>query len=162
FTDYELSAHAQDEIRIRSNLSAMAGVRYDRQSLIEGDRNVSPRLSVAFAPIDQKTVVRAGAGLFYDRLPDGAYRHSALFGGDRLIETFESDPPYQFPLPVVSMNQPPSVVRLAAGLGAPYLVDEGASVERALWRGTQVTVAFDWLRGTRLFRSRNVNAPLPG
>ena len=159
--DHELSAHAQDEIRIRSNLSVMAGVRYDWQSLIQGDRNVSPRLSVAFAPINKNTVFRAGAGVFYDRLPDGAYRRALLFGGDRLIETVVSDPPYQFPLPVVSMNQPPSVVRLAPGLGAPYLVDEGASVERVLWKGTQLTVAFDWLRGIHQFRSRNVNAPLP-
>src|SRR5262249_9848657 len=92
--DYELSAYVQDEIRIRSKLSAMAGVRYDRQWLIEGDRSVSPRLSMAFAPIDQKTVVRAGAGLFYDRLPDGAYRRSVLFRGDHVIETVVSDPPY--------------------------------------------------------------------
>jgi hypothetical protein len=140
----------------------MAGVRYDWQSLIEDDRNVSPRLSVAFAPIDQNTVVRAGAGVFYDRLPDGAYRRALLFGGDHLIETVVSDPPYQFPLPVISTSQPPSVVRLAPGLGAPILVDEGASVERVLWKGTQLTVAFDWLRGIHLFRSRNVNAPLPG
>jgi carboxypeptidase family protein/TonB-dependent receptor-like protein len=161
-TDHEMSAHAQDEIRVRSNLSVMAGVRYDWQSLIESNRNVSPRLSVAFAPVNQQTVFRAGAGVFYDRLPDGAYRRSLLFGGDRLIETVVSDPPYQFPLPVMVMDQPPSVVRLAPGLGAPYLVDEGASVERALWKGTQLTVAVDWLRGTHLFRSRNVNAPLPG
>jgi hypothetical protein len=161
-SDHELSAYAQDEIRARSNLSLIAGVRYDRQSLIQGNRNVSPRLSVAFAPINQNTVFRTGAGVFYDRLPDGAYRRSLLFGGERLIETVVSDPPYQFPLSVISMNQPPSVVRLAPGLGAPYLVDEGASVERALWKGTQLTVAFDWLRGNHLFRSRNVNAPLPG
>ena len=159
FRDDELSAYAQDEVRIGNRLSVMAGVRYDRQSVIKGDRNVSPRLSMAFAPIDQKTVLRAGAGLFYDRLPDGAYRRTLLFGGDRVIETVISDPTY--PLPDMSMNQRPSVVRLAPGLGAPYLVDEGASVERALWKGTQVTVAYDWLRGYRLFRSRNVNAPLP-
>ena len=159
--DHELSAYAQDEMRIRNNLSVMAGVRYDWQSLIQSDRNVSPRLSVAFAPINKNTVFRAGAGVFRDRLPDGAYRRTLLFGGDRLIETVLSDPPFQIPLPLISMNQPPSVVWLAPGLGAPYLVDEGASVERTLWKGTQLTVAFDWLRGIHLFRSRNVNAPLP-
>src|SRR5207249_9006456 len=41
------------------------GLRYDWQSTIEDRNNVAPRFAYAFAPAP-KTVLRGGAGIFYD------------------------------------------------------------------------------------------------
>ena len=54
-------------------LTVTGGLRYDLQWLpdpiaLDGD-NVSPRLGVAWAPGDGRTVVRASGGLYFDRIP---------------------------------------------------------------------------------------------
>lgn len=63
----------EDEWRLRPDLTLTAGLRYDYDSLTElgsgaGDSdNFAPRFSVNWRP-DERSVVRAGAGLFYDKL----------------------------------------------------------------------------------------------
>ena len=57
----------------RRGLTVNGGLRYDLQVLpdpiaLDGN-NVSPRLGVAWAPGDGRTVVRASGGLYFDRIP---------------------------------------------------------------------------------------------
>ena len=63
----------QDEWRANQSLTINAGLRYDAQFLpdpITTDaNNFAPRLGVAYAPGDRKTVVRASFGIYFDRLP---------------------------------------------------------------------------------------------
>jgi hypothetical protein len=58
-----------DEIRLRSNLTLSAGLRYERETAVDDNNNFGPRVGVAFAPFkDNKGVIRAGFGLFYNRV----------------------------------------------------------------------------------------------
>ncbi|MBK6597962.1 MAG: TonB-dependent receptor [Proteobacteria bacterium] len=63
----------EDEWRLRPDLTVTTGVRYDYDSLTElgdgsGDtNNLAPRLAVNWQP-NERSVLRAGAGLFYDKL----------------------------------------------------------------------------------------------
>ena len=60
--------YVKDDWQPRPGLSVAYGVRYDWQNYFHDTNNVSPRLSVAYAPGDGKTnVLRAGAGVFSDR-----------------------------------------------------------------------------------------------
>jgi hypothetical protein len=65
--------YAQDEWRPRADLTVNYGLRYDVQMLPDPVRtdanNFAPRLGVAYAPGERKTVVRAGFGLYFDRVP---------------------------------------------------------------------------------------------
>ena len=68
-----IGLYVQDEWRPRAALTVTGGIRYDLQDLpdpiaLDGD-NVSPRLGVAWAPGDGRTVVRASGGLYFDRIP---------------------------------------------------------------------------------------------
>src|SRR5262249_38473467 len=57
---------------------------------------------------------------------------------------------------------PISVDRLASDLRTPYQMHAAVGVEQRLPHDVIVTVTYNYVRGVHLFRSRDVNAPLPG
>ncbi|HYX30950.1 MAG TPA: TonB-dependent receptor, partial [Pyrinomonadaceae bacterium] len=59
---------AQDEWRLRANFMLSYGLRYENESIVKDRNNVAPRIALAYDPFKSgKTVVRAGAGIFYNR-----------------------------------------------------------------------------------------------
>ncbi len=160
FVEYETNGFFQDELRLRPDFSLLLGVRYDWQSALDDRKDFAPRIALAFAPGKQKTVLRAGAGMFYDRLPGSVIDRAMLFQAIRMQEAVILDPPYPDPF-ATGANPPPSFFRISPGTRAPYLLDASLGIEQQLWKGAQLTVEGQTLRGVHLFRSRNVNAPLP-
>lgn len=57
----------QDEWRASSKVTLSAGVRYERETVIDDSNNFGPRVGIAYAPFGNKTVFRAGVGIFYNR-----------------------------------------------------------------------------------------------
>jgi hypothetical protein len=58
----------QDEWRLLPNLVMSYGLRYERESIIRDLNNFGPRFALAYDPFKSgKTVIRLGAGLFYNR-----------------------------------------------------------------------------------------------
>jgi len=160
FVEYEANGFLQDELRLRPDFSLLLGLRYDWQSALDDRKDFAPRIALAFAPGKQKTVLRAGAGMFYDRLPESAIERAALFEGLRMQEVVILNPPYPDPF-ATGANPPPSFFRLTPNIRAPYLLDATLGIEQQLWRGVELTVEGQTLRAVHLLRSRNVNAPLP-
>ena len=71
-TDVALSY--ADDWRVRPNLTVSLGLRYEAQTNIHDRTDFAPRFSTAWAPGAKagkagKTVLRAGWGMFYDRIP---------------------------------------------------------------------------------------------
>lgn len=157
---HEASAFAQDEIRFHSTLSLVAGLRYDWQSSIGNHKSLAPRLALAYAPGSRKTVFRAGAGMFYEYLPQSATEQALLLETGRVQQIVISNPSYPNPFGG-GETLPPSVVRIASGLTTPYLIQGSVSVERELGGRNHLVVEYQSLRGVHLLRSRDVNAPLP-
>lgn len=59
---------AQDEWRVRPNLTLSYGVRYENETIIRDRNNFAPRVALAYDPFRSgKTVIRLGAGIFYNR-----------------------------------------------------------------------------------------------
>ena len=163
FTVWEAGGFAQDEIRVTPQLNLVFGLRYDWQSSINDRTNTAPRFALAFAPGKQKTVLRGGAGVFYESLPSRVSEKSVLLDGIRYQQVVIPKP--QFPDPFLGgqlMVPPPSVIRVAPGIRSPYLLQANISVERELAPWTRLSLDYSYFRGVHLFRSRDVNAPLPG
>ncbi|PYV19749.1 MAG: hypothetical protein DMG21_00425, partial [Acidobacteria bacterium] len=164
FRQVEFFEFLQDEVRWRPNLSLVVGLRHEFQSNVNYYGNFAPRLALAYAPGSGRTVMRLGGGVFYDRQPPLMEQQNLLYNG-RLQEITIPDPAYPNPFSqsAALMLPPPSVFEIARGIRTPYVTQEGASIERQLGKGRNyLTVEFTHLRGVKLYRLRNINAPLPG
>src|SRR4029079_3023105 len=62
------SVFAQDDYRLRPDLTLNLGLRYDRQSLTDATNDLSPRLGFAWSPGSGRTTVRGGYGLYYSEI----------------------------------------------------------------------------------------------
>ena len=80
---FDLGFYVQDDWRIKPNLSLSAGLRYEIQTGISDRVDFAPRLGLAWAPAKRspKTVIRAGAGIFYDRFASNLVINTVLLNG---------------------------------------------------------------------------------
>jgi hypothetical protein len=148
----------QDEFRPLRNLQISYGLRYDWQNHFPSSKNFAPRLSFAYAPWkSRKTVIRGGAGFFYDSPGPAPVFDLIRFDGVRLRQYLVTDPLYPDP----SALGPTSIVRLDPTVRIPYVLQYGVGIERQLNKATTLSVNYTGLRGVHLFRSRDVNAPPP-
>jgi hypothetical protein len=164
FLEKVVGLFVQDEIRIGPKLSASLGLRYDWQNYFHDNNNVGPRGSLAFAPTeDGRTVIRGGAGVFYDRTGPRPIQDLIRYNGVRQLRYVITDPGYPNPLsPGQTLSaEPPSVVQLAPDVAIPWLLQYSASIERQLRKATSASVTYIGSRGFDQFLSRDINAPVP-
>jgi hypothetical protein len=138
-------------------------MRYDWQNYFHDTNNFAPRFSFAFSPGNGKAnVLRAGLGVFNDRsgpVVIADVLHS-LPGG--LTKVLINNPGYPDPFAgAIATLPPPSVVQLAPDVKIPQTVQYSVSVDHQITKTTTVSVNYTGARGHFLFRSRDINAPLP-
>ncbi|HVF88928.1 MAG TPA: TonB-dependent receptor, partial [Blastocatellia bacterium] len=159
---------AQDEWRPRSDLTVNAGLRYDAEWLpdpIETDAdNLSPRIGIAYAPGDHKTVIRASYGLYYDRIPLRATSNALQRDGVKFkvaILSFGQPGAPVFPNTLASFPRGvlTSVTTIDPRIESSYSQQAGLQVERELPGSASISVGYLHLRGLHLLMSRNVNVP---
>ena len=156
----EFGGFIQDDIKLRPNLSLALGLRYDWQNFLHDDNNFAPRIAFAYAPRRSKaTVLRGGAGVFYDRTGYVPLADLMLHNGQRLHNYLIENPSYPDPGPLSA--QPGGLVRLDPSVRQPYSLQYGMTLERQLAKRTTASVAYRGNRGVKLYRSRDANAPLP-
>ena len=163
FWQRDFGLFAQDNFLVRPNFSVGLGLRYDWQNYLGDGDNFAPRLSFAYAPGKQrKTVIRGGAGIFYDRTGGGPISDTLRFNGRRLQQVSITNPGFPDPSTGGTLaDEPSNIVRFAPDICSPYTIQSNLSLERQLSKSLTVTASYINTRGLKLFRSRNLNAPLP-
>ncbi len=160
----------QDEWQISSNLTVNAGLRYDLQFLpnpIQTDsNNIAPRLGIAYAPGDRKTVIRASFGIYYDRIPLRATSNALQRDGSKYVVVQLAPTQAGAPVfPNVLAVQPatfltkPNITRIDPNIQASYSEQANVQVERELSGNAAVSVGYLHLRSLHIIASRNVNVP---
>jgi len=163
FLEKVISGFVEDNIRLKPNFSVYLGVRYYWQNYFHDDpNNFAPRVSFAYAPTSSsKTVVRGGAGIFYDRTGPSPISDLLHFNGVNLLRFIVESPQYPV-LPSELSSTPTSLVTLDPRARIPYTLQYSIGVERQVTAKSTASAVYIGNRGIDLFRSIDANAPLAG
>jgi hypothetical protein len=181
---------AQDDWRIRPNLTLSLGVRYERETVVDDNNNFGPRAAIAWNPFKgEKTVIRAGAGIFYNRVllrtvddfTAGAqelrFDTRNRFPSDvtfNLIRDFFSQ---RFPNPVTldtaipinaagatrtvrELSRPGAFRDLDPNIKIPESYQFNIGFEREIFKGITFETNFTLNKTIHLWREYNANAPI--
>jgi hypothetical protein len=177
----------QDEWRLLPNLVLSYGLRYENETIIKDTNNWGPRVSVAYDPFKSgKTVLRLGAGIFYNRALLRTIDDFTLGAQQRFFDTNDlSDPATgqlgsaDFRRDFISRNlRFPNTLsvdsslvkqygvlnagfsrRLDPALRIPESYQANVGFERDLGRGFVLETNYTFNRGLHLWREFNANAP---
>jgi hypothetical protein len=158
----------QDEWRVRPSLTINAGLRYDAQFLpdpIKTDRNnIAPRLGLAWAPGDHKTVIRASYGIYFDRIPLRATSNALQRDGTKYkVASFSFGQAGAPVFPNVAAAFPtgflPSITTIDPNIENAYTHQASLQIERQLNSDTSISIGYLHTRGLHLILSRNINVP---
>src|SRR5579863_398825 len=169
YLDFE--PYAEDDVRLRPNLTLSLGLRFETQDHINDHADVAPRLGLAWGVgggkgSSPKTVVRAGFGIFYDRFTEDLVLQADRLNGvnqQQFVVTspdfFPAIPP---PITLAAYATLPTAYQIDPNLRAPYTVQTALGVERQLFRNATMSVTYLNAHGVHQLLSRDINAPLPG
>ena len=158
-----LGAYVNDDWRVRPGATLSFGLRYDWSNYFADHDNLAPRFSFAIRPGGSKaTVIRGGAGLFYDKVGPFPVIDVLDFRPGGIQQIVITSPAYPNPFApgAASAAAPLSITEFAPGIQVPWNLQYSAGVEHQLLKTTTLSVMYYGSDAT-LFRSRDINAPLP-
>jgi outer membrane receptor protein involved in Fe transport len=180
----DINFYVQDTWKLSRKLTFGYGLRYEKSwlpqptitnpdypqtgSIPQQNKNFAPRVSLSYS-IDDRTVIRAGYGIFYARIHGNLL--DTLFLGNGKYQTSISVSPTlagapQFPNILGSVGAiPASTVSLQfadpKGFRAPYSQQGTLALEHQFTRDIALTASYIWSRGIAIFTQRDLNLGTP-
>jgi len=168
---FDIGLFVNDDWKIRPNLTLSYGLRYEAQTNLGGLDGLAPRVGLAWGlgggPNRQvKTVLRAGFGVFYDRIAESVTLQALRYNGTTQQSYLITNPDFYPAIPSVaslaSSLQPQSLRFVDTSMTAPRVYQSSVSLERQLNSYARVSVQYINSRGVHLQRTVNINAPING
>ena len=167
-TNPNLGWFMQDEWRVHRNLTMNIGLRHD-VSWMAADiktrgKNFSPRFGLAYSPGDHRTVIRAGTGLYYDRVPLRAVANALRGAGVEyktvsLQRTQVGAPVFPNKLAAFPQGTLFNLATIDPEIKNGYSLQANLQVERELFRRVSVALGYMHTRGLHIIMQRNLNVP---
>jgi outer membrane receptor protein involved in Fe transport len=177
--------YAQDQWKVTPKLTATIGLRYEYSQLPQPaicnlafpgtchinspGNDIMPRIGLAYR-LNNKTVLRAGYGIFYSRVMgatlqdlfegNGAYTQSISLSRTQAAQLAQGP---VFPNLLTSGGAAPTTLQFAApNWNVPYSEQGIFSVEREVFHDVGITASYIWSRGVQLYSERDLNLPALG
>jgi hypothetical protein len=156
----KLAFFSQNDLKLTRTFTLLFGTRYSYQTDLDDRNNIDPRISFAYA-IGNSTVIRGGVGIFHGDMDFNQTVNARRLDGRRLYEIQIDNPGWPNPYTTGSVR-PRSRRTVDYPLLAETYYPFQIGIERSLPKNLFVTLSYQRIRGIRLIRNRDVNAPLPG
>jgi hypothetical protein len=197
----EYAAFIQDTIRVTNHLALSLGARYDLQTfnlknLVSNPlwpdsgkvpydpNNFAPRIGFAYSIGEKRpTVIRAGYGIFYTRIPqiytstvesDNGINNGHLFLDNAHYFDHQVFPQYPAPATICALSanscSPPDnlasfmqhdVSAFAHDFQTPHVEQASLSLEREIAERMAAGISVMYVHGEHLIRARDINLPVP-
>jgi hypothetical protein len=176
----DMGFYAQDAWKVTPKLTANYGLRYEHSLLpqpatvnpyypqtgkIPSDgANFAPRIGLAYS-LNDKTVLRAGYGLFYARYQSGMI-NTFFTANDVYTQSLSITSPSSAGAPIFPnvLSSPAgalasnrSITFAAPNMRNPYTQQVNVAIERALSKSLTLTTSYIQNRGKRLYTVRDIN-----
>src|SRR5664280_2577906 len=180
----DINFYVQDTWKVSKKVTLGYGLRYEKSwlpqptitnpdwpqtgSIPSQNKNFAPRVSLSYS-LDDRTVIRAGYGMFYARIHGNLL--DTLFLGNGKYQTAISLTPAQAGAPVF-----PNILSSGAGFPtgsiqlnfadpkafrAPYSQQGTLAIEHQFARDLAMTASYIWSRGIAIFTQRDLNLGNP-
>ncbi len=169
-SQFDVGLFVGDDWRVRPNLTLSFGLRYETQNNIHDRRDVSPRITIAWAPgptkqnARAKTVVRAGLGVFYDRFSLSNSLTALRYNGIVQQQYVITNPDFFPTIPSIAslggFQTTQTIQQVSPTLRAPYVIQSALSFEHQLPRNTTIAITFANAHGLHLLRSEVKPGPI--
>jgi hypothetical protein len=168
---FDIGLFANDDWKVRPNLTLSYGLRYEAQTNINYRSNWAPRAAIAWgigggANKSAKTILRAGFGIFYDRIPDSTILNTERYNGVTQQSYFLQNPDTYPSIPSTSVlnanKQPQQIQLLDRATQAPRNLQASFGLDRQINKYFKLSGQYVESRGTHLSRQLNVNTPVNG
>jgi hypothetical protein len=185
------SLFVQDDYHVRPGLTLNLGLRYERQTFADSNKDFAPRVGFAYnLRGDGRTVIRGGFGIYYSQIVDNSEANYALTGPTGVFNYTATPGQVGFPASVAdaplsafppgavvplrslyirpgqsaSLNQffPTSVLIGYPGeLLNPYTEQWTVGVQRELWSGWVLSADYVGAHTLKINRPLDVDPPAP-
>jgi hypothetical protein len=121
-TDTLWSLFAQDDFHVTHNLTVNYGIRYERQTFTDSNKDFAPRVGFSYnLRGDGKTVIRGGFGIYSSQIVDNSEANYALTGPTGVFNYTAAPGQIGFPVSVAAVPIPAFPTGAQAPLRSLYI-----------------------------------------
>jgi hypothetical protein len=164
----DVGLYVEDDWKIKPNITLSYGLRFESQNNLSDHADWAPRLGFAWglgggAKSAPKTVLRAGFGIFYDRLDESDVLEQQRLNGTGLLDYLVTSPTFYLNVPTLTPSPTLSSTFYTPNnrLKAPGTMQTAISLERQLTKYANLNISYLNTRGWDQYLTNNINAPIP-